>query len=95
MSQIVDTATAKEFMKETLEKIEASALVDISDALEVKSERFKEVLGRSVIDNLNEEDFHEILRLIFSTRRKSKKILEQYPFETFKDHIRFFDNVIY
>ena len=77
MSQIVDTETAREFMKETLEQIEEKHLVKISEALAVKSEMFKQWFEQSNIDKLSEEDLLKILDYIFSIRRSAKKILKE------------------
>ena len=88
MSQIVDTETAKEFMKETLEKIDEKHLVKISDALVIKSERFKQRFDPSTIDQLSEKELTETLQLVFSFRRKQKKILEETGFSNFKENIK-------
>ncbi len=88
MSQIVDTATAKEFMKETLERIEEKHLVKIAKILEVKSEMFKQRFDKqSKVDQLSEEELLETIRLVFSVRRKAKKILEEIGVEVLKKHI--------
>jgi len=76
MSQIVDTETAKEFMKEALEKIHEDELVKISEELKVKSDQFRERLSENRIHQLTAEELHKLLRLVFSTRRKAKKILD-------------------
>ena len=87
MSQIVDTVTAKEFMKETLEKIDEQALVRISDALIIKSKKFKESFAQSTIDQLSEEELIKTLRLIFSTKRSIKKIFKEIGFQDLKKYI--------
>lgn len=84
MSQIVDTETAAEFMKETLEKIDEKHLVKISDALVIKSDLFKQRFALENIDQLTEEDLLDTLRLIFSIRRNRKKILKEAGFQKFK-----------
>jgi len=88
MSQIVDTETAKEFMKETLERIEEKHLVKISDALAIKSERFKQRFELQNIKQLSEEELIKTLRLIFSARRNIKKMLEETGFSNLKKHIQ-------
>lgn len=77
MSQIVDTVTAKEFMKETLERIEEHHLVEIVDALQRKSEVFKHGLDLPAIEKLPEKKLNEIIRHIFSIRRKSKRLFQE------------------
>ena len=72
MGQIIDTETAKEFMTETLAKVDADQLVEISRDLQHKS-----VAVKSLIDaGLTPDSLYQLLRLLFSTRRKAKKILE-------------------
>ncbi|TNE55296.1 MAG: hypothetical protein EP344_13450 [Bacteroidetes bacterium] len=87
MGQIVDTETAMEFMKETLEKVEERHLVRISEALEVKSELFRQQFEQSNIARLTEEDLMNTLRYIFSVRRTAKKMLEKTGLEPFKQHV--------
>jgi hypothetical protein len=87
MSQIVDTETAKEFMKETLEKIAAEELVKISGELAVKSEKFREKLSQEKVPQLSGEELHDLLRLVFSTRRKSGKILDSIDTQNFRTWI--------
>ena len=88
MSQIVDTATAKEFMKETLEKIDEQHLIKISDALTIKSNIFKKNFAEENIDQLSQEELIKTLKLIFSVRRNRKKILKELGFENFKNYLR-------
>ncbi|KAA3625279.1 MAG: hypothetical protein DWQ02_22000 [Bacteroidetes bacterium] len=78
MSQVVDTETAREFMKETMEKIQEGSLEMIAGELEVKSGFFQERLSTpEKVQALTETDLFEILRHIFCTRRTAKKILEE------------------
>jgi hypothetical protein len=88
MSQIVDTETAKEFMKETLEKIDEQHLVKISDALALKSHQFKQRFDPSTIDQISEKELSETLRLVFSFRRKFKNVLEETGHSNFKNNIK-------
>ena len=78
MSQVVDTETAREFMKETMEKIKEGSLKKIASELEGKSQYFKEKLGtQQLIEQLSKEEVFDILRNIFCTRRAAKKILAE------------------
>ena len=88
MSQIVDTETAQEFMKETLERIEEKHLVKIAEALAVKSEQFKKSFEQPNIENLSDEEFVKTLKLIFSTRRHLKKMKEELGWADLKKHIQ-------
>ncbi len=87
MSQIVDTDTAKEFMKETLERIEEKHLVKIAEALAVKSEKFKKSFGQENIGNISEEELRKALRLVFSIKRNIKKMLEEIGAGDMKEYI--------
>lgn len=86
MSQVVDTDTAREFMKETMEKIQEGSLEMIVSELEVKSQFFYDKLGTpELLQKLSKEDVLEVLRHIFCTRRAAKKMLEEkIDFEAFK-----------
>jgi len=72
MGQIIDTETAKEFMTETLEKVDASQLVEISHDLHEKSRAIKGLID----SGLTPDSLQQLFGLIFSTRRKAKKIVE-------------------
>ncbi len=74
-------------MKETLERIEEKQLVKISETLAVKSAMFKQRFEQTKLDQLSEEELLEAVRLIFSIRRKAKKILEKTGAEILKKHI--------
>lgn len=77
MSQVVDTESAKEFMKEALSKILPEELAQICSQLQVKSQIFQNRLSQKSLSSMAEEDLCKILRLVFSTRRKAAKILEE------------------
>ena len=87
MSQIVDTASAKEFMNEVLGNVSSEELIEIVGMLEVKSRFFQRLLGNESIGQLSETALLQILRSIFSTRRKSQQILESHPIEVLREHI--------
>lgn len=75
MGQVVDTVTAKEFMAETLNRVDADELAQICKEVEAKSEWFQQVLSRSGLAGLSHDDFHAVLRRIFATRGKTRKML--------------------
>ncbi|MBK7407896.1 MAG: hypothetical protein IPJ40_07330 [Saprospirales bacterium] len=79
MNEIVDTASAKEFMLEVLAKIAPEELTAIAGSLEVKSRYFQKSLAREAIGNLSDEEVYQLLRSVFATRRSAKKILEAHP----------------
>lgn len=84
MRQVVDTDTAREFMRETLDKVAAEELAAICAEVEEKSRWFKEQLSPESIPRLSAANYYSVLRRIFSTRRKANKILEQYPIQSLR-----------
>ncbi len=78
MSQVVDTESAKEFMKEALAKVSPDELNQICGQLERKSQLFRSWLGPEVLQNGQAPEMYKILRNIFSTRRKAQKLLETF-----------------
>ena len=76
MAQFVDIDTAKEFMKEALEKVSAQELDQICADLERKSQFFQDKLGKERVDHLTEEELRSVLQRIFSVRRKRNKLLQ-------------------
>jgi len=81
MDQVVDTETAQEFMKETLDKVDASTLQQICAEVLVKSEWFQNTLSSEALPKLTEHDLEEVLSRIFVTRGKTRQKLLAYPFE--------------
>lgn len=78
MSQVVDTESAKEFMKEALAKVTLEELTAICSQLQVKSQIFQKQLSQRSLNSISEDEMFKLLRLIFSTRRKAKKILAEF-----------------
>jgi hypothetical protein len=88
MSQLIDLTAAKEFMKETLDRVNRDELVSIASDLEAKSKRFQELLHADRIHQLENEHVEEILRSVFATRRRYKQLLEANPHESMKGHMK-------
>lgn len=88
MSQVVDTESAKEFMKEAFSKISPEELNDICVKLEVKHQIFQKHLNDKTIENLTEEQIFKILRNIFSTRRKAQNLMENYTADNLRSWIQ-------
>jgi hypothetical protein len=86
--QVVDTESAREFMKEALGKISEEELHAIADEVEVKSRRFQQLLRPESIPRLEERQVLAILRSVFSTRRRAAEILRSVGFEPLKEMIR-------
>lgn len=84
MSQVVDTETAKEFIKETLDKVASEELAKICGEVEQKSAWFQQKLDREALVKLSSGDYYAILRRIFATRRKAEQIAGKYPLDDFR-----------
>ena len=76
MSQLVDIEAAKEFMKETLERVSRNELISIADDLERKSDYFRSRLAQDKIGGFTESDLKDILGCVFVARRRQKLIFE-------------------
>lgn len=87
MSQLIDMEAAKEFMKETLAKVEKQNLIDIADALEEKSLLFQQTLAEDKLKKISEEELNVIFKRIFSIRRKQDKLYGQISFDQLKPAI--------
>jgi len=75
--QVVDTQSASEFMRETLEKVSRDELVAVSALLDAKAAGFGALLGTpGAARQLDRADLRRVLRSIFSTRRKADVILD-------------------
>ena len=75
--QVVDTASATEFMNEILEKISNDELGDIAAAVQAKSTRMQElVFDRGVGQTLDRARLTGLLRAVFATRRRTQSILD-------------------
>ncbi len=75
--QVVDTASATEFMNEILEKISNDELGDIAAAVQAKSTRMQElVFDRGVGQTLDRARLTGLLRAVFATRRRTEAILD-------------------
>ncbi len=84
MSQLIDIEAAREFMKETLDKVDKQILIDIATTLEEKSLLFQNALSKDKILELTKEEFDSILDKVFSIRRKKDKLYEIISFENLK-----------
>jgi hypothetical protein len=84
MSQLIDIEAAREFMKETLAKVDKVALVDIANTLEKKSMLFQNTLSKEKLSSITKEDFDQVLDKIFSIRRKKDKLYEIISFDNLK-----------
>lgn len=73
-TQVVDTESAREFMREAMANISAEDQHAIAAELQHKHDRFRALLGEP--GRLTSGDLHSLLRSIFSTRRRVREFLE-------------------
>jgi hypothetical protein len=75
--QVVDTGSASEFMRETLENVSREDLVSVATLLEQKASGFGQLLGEpGRARTLPRDDLRRVLRSIFGTRRRTDVILD-------------------
>lgn len=74
--QVVDTPTAEEFMRETLEKVSPEVLGGIAADLGRKAEGFGARLGDGAASSLSREDLRRVLRSMFTSRRRADALLD-------------------
>lgn len=76
-SQVVDTTSASEFMRETLENVSSEELAGVAGLLEQKAAGFARLLGTpGQARTLARQDQRLVLRSIFATRRRADALLE-------------------
>jgi len=80
MRQVVDTETAKEFMTETLDRVDVAELARIASELEAKSAWFQEHLSAERWESFTPALWAEAVEKIFSARRNRKLLLEEADF---------------
>lgn len=87
MSQLIDMEAAKEFMKETLAKVEKENLIEIANSLEEKSLLFQQGLAKDKLSEISQEDLDNVLKRIFSIRRKLPMVYEHISFAKLRSAI--------
>jgi hypothetical protein len=75
--QVVDTESAKDFMKEALNKISPGELDQVADEMAEKSRLFQARLGDASLHPLDDESLRPVLRGIFCVRRKTDELLDK------------------
>lgn len=75
VGQVVDTESAREFMRETLARVSLAELDAIAGEVEAKAARFAARLGPGSPRPLSPATLRSSLRAIFSTRRRADAIL--------------------
>ena len=81
MHRVVDTETASEFMRETLEQVDREELARIATEIEAKSAWFQARLSAEAWADLIEEDYAKLIRGIFSARKRAKELNALFGFE--------------
>ncbi|MGH9010232.1 MAG: hypothetical protein ACRDYF_10360 [Acidimicrobiia bacterium] len=76
--QVVDTESAEEFMRETLENVSRDELLTVSALLDAKAAGFNALLGSpGQARTLDRDDLRRVLRSVFATRRKADTLLDE------------------
>lgn len=77
-SQILDLASAQEFMREAAEQVSDADMQAIQEELREKSRRFRALLGggRDEVAGLPAGVLQGVLRSVFPVRRKARRVLE-------------------
>ena len=76
--QVVDTQSAEEFMRETLEKVSRDELVAVAGLLDAKAAGFNALLGTpGQARTIDRDDLRRVLRSIFATRRKADALIDE------------------
>ena len=86
--EIVDSESALEFMKEATKLASSADLEDLSERVSLKSKCFQGHLSPSFVDKLDQGNFDQIISLIFSIGRKSKRLIDANGFENLRTMIR-------
>lgn len=86
--QVVDAEAALEFMKEATKLATTAELEDIGQRLEMKSAVFAALLAPGAIDDLDEAAFKRLTGLIFTVRRKAKRLLKANGLEVLRRELK-------
>jgi hypothetical protein len=76
MGQVVDTETAKEFMAETLARVDVGELAAIRAEVEAKSVWFRDRLAADRLPALDAAEFAAVLDRVFAVRGKARRALQ-------------------
>jgi len=81
--QVIDTPTAQEFTRLAAERVGEHDLGDVAGLLERKSELFRSTLAPDRLPNLDEDGALQLLKTVFSSRRRAKVILNTLTLQGF------------
>ncbi len=85
--QVVDTPTAAEFTRLTLQRIGEEELATVAGLLAAKSRAFTALLAPDRLPSLTEEEVRAVLRSVFAARRRVDVILNTLTLEGFLGHV--------
>jgi hypothetical protein len=85
--QVVDTESAREFMKEALARISEEETGALLSELRDKSARFQALLAPGRVAELSEEELRRLFRSVFSTRRTAGRMLRENGVQALRDRI--------
>jgi hypothetical protein len=85
--QVVDAEAALEFMKEATKLASTSELEDIGQRLEMKSAVFAALLAPDAIGALDEAGLKRLTGMIFTVRRKAKRLLKANGIDTLRTEL--------
>jgi len=84
---VVDTPTAAEFTRLTLERVGEEELEAVGRLLAAKSAAFAELLAPDRIVDLDEDEARAVLRSVFAARRRVDPILGTLTLDGFRDEV--------
>jgi len=84
---VVDTPTAAEFTRLTLERVGEDELTAVGELLAAKSRAFAALLAPDRIGHLTERQARDLLRSVFSARRRVDPILGVLTLDGFRDEV--------
>lgn len=85
--QVVDTLTAAEFTRLALERVSSDELGAVAGQLEEKSAAFGQLLAPERVGELTSGEATDVLRSVFSARRRAKLILDTLTLEGFRREV--------
>jgi len=87
VSELIDIEAAREFMRETLEKVDKDELVNIAGELQQKSHFLKKYLDESYLLGASQLEIENVFKTIFSTRRRVIDLMKTHDLDSLKQQI--------
>lgn len=82
---MVDTLTATEFTRLALERVSSDELTEVASLLEEKSRFFAHILSPDRLAEMTEHEAMDLLRSVFSARRRAKVLLDNLTLEGLRE----------